>query len=317
MSTSTLPFQIGDPVEHRGIVVAPLFPLHDPVARYVTLDEGLARGLSLTETSETGEVPELAVSNPLSDDVLLYDGAEVIGAMQNRILNVSVLVAAGADLRIPVSCTEEGRWRSVSRTFSPAPHISNTELRRRKAMALATAPLRRGAAQQDVWDSVRQQARRMGTKSPTGAHRDLFLARERELAKLEPAFASEPGQCGAVLALGDVLCLDAVSRPDAFAAIWPKLRRGYLLDALERLDGRPTRGERVLGFLDEVADAPSTRGPSVGLGVDVRLRGPGVLGSGLELDGETIQLSAFAVTERDDARARRRAARSAGATGPS
>jgi hypothetical protein len=42
-----------------------------------------------------------------------------------------------------------------------------------------------------------------------------------------------------------------------------------------------------------------------------------VLGSGLELDGETIQLSAFGVTERDDARARRRAARAAGASGPS
>ncbi|HET7368139.1 MAG TPA: DUF6569 family protein [Gaiella sp.] len=317
MSTSTLQFQVGDPVEHRGIVVVPLFPRRNPVARYVTLDEGLARGLSLTETSDMGEVPELAVSNPLSDDVLLYDGAEVIGAMQNRILDVSVLVAAGAELRIPVSCTEEGRWRSVSRTFSPAPHISNTELRRRKAMALAAAPLRRGAAQQDVWDSVRQQARRMGTKSPTGAHRDLFLAREGELAKLEPAFGAQPGQCGTLFALGDVLCLDTVSRPDAFAAIWPKLRRGYLLDALERLDGPPTRPERLLGFVDEVADAVVTHGPSVGLGTDVRLRGPGVLGSGLELDGETIQLSAFGVTERDDARARRRATRATGATGPS
>ena len=44
-----------------------------------------------------GDVPELAVSNPLPDDVLLYDGAEVVGAKQNRILNVSVLVAAGVD----------------------------------------------------------------------------------------------------------------------------------------------------------------------------------------------------------------------------
>ena len=33
--------QIGEPVEHRGIVVAPLFPHRDPVAAYVTLDEAL------------------------------------------------------------------------------------------------------------------------------------------------------------------------------------------------------------------------------------------------------------------------------------
>ena len=297
MHTTTLPFQIGDPVEHRGIVVAPLFPLRGPRARYVTFDTALAHGLSITETSETGEVPELVVTNPLPYDVLLYDGAEIVGAKQNRILNVTVLVAAGSTIRVPVSCTEEGRWRSVSAAFSPAPHIANTELRRRKAMALAAMPLARGAAQHDVWDSVRAQGERMGSSSPTGAHRDLFSARERELAALEPAFPAEAGQCGAVLGLGDTLCLDAVSRPDAFAAIWPKLRRGYLLDALEHLDGPATQPKRLLGFVDEVADALVTRGPSAGLGSDVRVKGPGVLGSGLELDRESIQLSAYTAAD--------------------
>ena len=114
MYTTTLPFQVGDPVEHRGVVVAPLFPLRDQRARYVTLDAALDRGLSITETSEAGDVPELAVSNPLADDVLIYDGAEIVGAKQNRILNVTVLVAAASAIRIPVSCTEEGRWRAVS-----------------------------------------------------------------------------------------------------------------------------------------------------------------------------------------------------------
>jgi hypothetical protein len=293
LNTTTLPFQVGEPAEHRGIVVAPLFPLRNPVARYLTLDQGLSRGLMITETSEDGDVPELVVTNPLGDDVLLYDGAELTGAKQNRILNVTVLVAAGSTLTIPVSCTEQGRWHSISAAFAPAPHIANSELRRRKAMALAAAPLARGAAQLDVWDAVREQSRRMGTTSPTGAHRDLFLARGRELAELEPIFTTQPGQCGAVLGLGETLCLDAVSRPDAFATIWPKLLRGYLLDALERLDRRATRTKRLLGFVDEVADAPIRRGPSVGLGSDVRLQGPGVLGSGLELDGETIQVSAF------------------------
>ena len=203
MHTTALPFQLGDPVEHRGIVVAPLFPLRDPLARYVTLETALARGLSIAETSEAGEVPELVVTNPLPDDILLYDGAEIVGAMQNRILNVSVLVAAGSTIRIPVSCTEQGRWRSISTTFSPAPHIANTELRRRKAAALAAMPLARGVAQRDVWESVRAQGERMGSSSPTGAHRDLFLARERELEALEPVFRAEPGQRGAVLGLGD------------------------------------------------------------------------------------------------------------------
>ena len=96
-----------------------------------------------------------------------------------------------------------------------------------------------------------------------------------------------------MLGIGDDICLDAVSRPDAFALLWPKLRAGYLLDALERLDGRATSVQRISVFVESVAEAHATRGPSAGLGEDVRLRATGVVGSGLELDGETIQLSAF------------------------
>lgn len=100
-----------------------------------------------------------------------------------------------------------------------------------------------------MWASVHELSERMGVRSPTRAHRDVFLARERELASLEPAFEVEPGQCGAVLGFGDKLSVDAVSRPDVFALLWPKLR--VPARRLERLDGRPTETKRVLGFGDE------------------------------------------------------------------
>ena len=50
-------FQLGEPVEHRGIVVALVFPLRDPVAAYVTLDEALAGGLRVREVDESGAFP--------------------------------------------------------------------------------------------------------------------------------------------------------------------------------------------------------------------------------------------------------------------
>ena len=77
-------FQLGEAVEHRGVIVAPLFPTRDPEVSYVTLDEALPRGLAITETDTAGTVPELAVDNPLDDKVLLYDGEELVGAKQNR-----------------------------------------------------------------------------------------------------------------------------------------------------------------------------------------------------------------------------------------
>jgi hypothetical protein len=38
------------------------------------------------------------------------DGEQLVGAKQNRILNMTVLVAAETEVTIPVSCVERGRW---------------------------------------------------------------------------------------------------------------------------------------------------------------------------------------------------------------
>ena len=286
-------FQTGELAEHRGIVIAPLFPRADPVATYLTLDEALAGGLRIREVDESGTVPELVVENPLDRRVLLYDGEELVGAKQNRILNVSVLVEAKTTLTIPVSCVEQGRWSQRSAAFASGSHVSHAQLRRRKAEALAAEPLARGLAQGEVWDEVREKAAQMSVPSPTGASSDLYRHYQRDLHALESAFPAQPGQCGVFLGLGSDMCVDVVSQPDAFARLWPKLRAGYLLDALERLDGSGTPFAVVPTFLESVARAESSRRPSVGPGEDVRLRGERVIGSGLELEGELIQLSAF------------------------
>jgi hypothetical protein len=175
-------------------------------------------------------VPEPVVENPLDARVLLYDGEELVGAKQNRILNVSVLVEACSTLKIPVSCVEQGRWARSSEHFGSGSHVSHAELRRRKAEAQAAQP--------GVWNALHERAADLHVASPTGASSDLYRARRHELRALEDAFPAEPGQCGAILGLESGMCLDLVSRPDAFARLWPKLRAGYLLDALGQLDGK-------------------------------------------------------------------------------
>src|ERR671930_1654670 len=114
------PIQLGEPVEHRGVVIAPLFPRTDPRAEYLTLEQAIALGFHVTEVDAAGSVPELLAKNPLDANVLLYDGEELLGAKQNRILNVTVLVPAHAETRIPVSCVEQGRWAARSAGFASA-----------------------------------------------------------------------------------------------------------------------------------------------------------------------------------------------------
>ena len=290
----TQTIQLGEPTEHRGITIAPLFPRQSPRATYLTLDEAMAAGLCVEEVSDAGSVPELLVANPTEQRVLLLDGEELIGAKQNRILNVSVLVAPRSDLRIPVSCVEEGRWSQRSASFESAPHTAHPELRRRKAERLRGAPMALGSAQGEVWDEVRGKLDRLGSPSPTGAQSDAFAARRADLSTLAGAFPLTPGQSGAIVGLrGRVVACDLVSLPSAFSRLYPKLLAGYLLDAIECLDAPATDRQAIEGFLAALDWARLARRPSVGLGEDLRLTGTGVVGSGLELEGELIQLSAF------------------------
>ena len=150
-----------------------------------------------------------------------------------------------------------------------------------------------------------RESRPYGCPLPTLANADVFTRYRREIRALEDAFPAQPGSA-AVFALDDALCLDAVSRPDAFAHLWPKLRAGYLLDARTprrqacaraRSDPRlRRRGRPRHGNARPVRRARRGRAP--------RRR---VIGSGLEL-AELLQLSAF-TSEDGGARAFGRIAR--------
>src|SRR5688500_2535637 len=115
---------LGTPVAYDTITMFPLVgPQTDerePI--YLTLDQALGDGWAeITEISATGSVPELRVINKGAKPVLILDGEELVGAKQNRVVNLASLVPAASKLTIPVSCVEAGRWRARSHAFSSAP----------------------------------------------------------------------------------------------------------------------------------------------------------------------------------------------------
>ncbi len=98
---------------------------------YTTLDEALtSQTLEITEISETGSVPEFRVVNKGDTMVFLMAGEHLVGAKQNRVLNVSIMVPAHAELRVPVSCVGAGRWGYRSRKFRSGGSSSHGKLRR-------------------------------------------------------------------------------------------------------------------------------------------------------------------------------------------
>ena len=105
-----LPFEPAPPRSFRSLTLFPLFPRDEPSLDYVGLSGALADGLLVAGVDAYGAVDTLLVENPLETLVLLYEGEELVGAKQNRILDRTLLVDARSRLPVPVSCVERGRW---------------------------------------------------------------------------------------------------------------------------------------------------------------------------------------------------------------
>jgi hypothetical protein len=293
---------VGDRQAHGPLAV---FPLHVKSAaqeggpRYITLREALAdHSARITEVSEGGSVPELSVVNSGDTRILVLDGEELRGAKQNRVLNTSILIGKQSSLVVPVSCTEQGRWSYASTDFAESEMVADRQVR--YAMKESTsASLAVGAGhrtdQGRVWSEVGALHARHGTHSDTGAMRDAYETRKRDLDKVLAAFPLVAGQQGMLVLHGArVVGLDLVSRAPQYAELHEKLLRSYAFEALVR-DGEP--GDRAVadGFLERIAELPGRRYKSPGLGWDVRYEGGGVLGSALTYRDHTVHAAFFDV----------------------
>ena len=111
MSVTFPEVRVGEPVRYEALSVFPLFANVESPVEYLLSDEGLGTGtVMVQEVSEGGSVPDLLVENKGEIRILFIEGEELIGAKQNRILNMSILVAAKTKIKIPVSCVEARRW---------------------------------------------------------------------------------------------------------------------------------------------------------------------------------------------------------------
>ncbi len=99
----------GRPQSHGALTVIPILAPMQAEPEWLTLAEAGDR-VPITEVGEEGSVPDLKVANQGDLPLLLLDGEQLVSAKQNRILNMTVLWAAQAEVNIPVSCVERGRW---------------------------------------------------------------------------------------------------------------------------------------------------------------------------------------------------------------
>jgi hypothetical protein len=295
--------KLGEAQTYSNLALFPLMGDADSAPGYVLLDEALDRHLvRVTEVSSSGSVPELALENDSKESVLLVDGDELVGAKQNRVLNLSILVVGGKRLTIPVSCVEQGRWAYRSLEFRAAKRTLFARARARKAQSVSHALRTHGerrANQSQVWADVASKADDLCVESASLAMSDIYVDRAAELDTYVHAFHPLPAQQGAVVALGGkVIGVELFDSAAAFSRYLEKLVRAYALDAIERkADEAPVAASErdARAFLDLLWATHAERFKALGEGDDIRLTGQGIAGGALASGGRLVHLAAFVV----------------------
>jgi hypothetical protein len=221
LSTLSSRISLGSSQTFRNLMVVPLLDRLSPTAGWLTLDDALALGV--TEVSEAGIVPQLRLLNRGDVPVFLLDGEELVGAKQNRILNLSILVPGRTNLEIPVSCVEQGRWSWRSGGFSSADRVIYSKLRRSNAEAvtqsLASVGDRRGD-QGTVWEDIASKSARMSVHSDTGAASAMYERYREDLDEFVAGIEAAPNEVGAAFVVnGRFAGLDLLAGPDLLAQL--------------------------------------------------------------------------------------------------
>lgn len=296
--------KIGQETTFRNLTLFPLLNGGIQQPDYLTLDEALAQGVAkITEVSEGGSVPELKLVNDCDRAVFLLDGEELVGAKQNRILNLTILAPAKETLLIPVSCVEQGRWHYASAEFTSAPRTHYAGGRAMK-MSQVTQSLEttgsRHSNQGEVWQDIAQKTSRMRSSSPTHAMAAMYEQHSTNIEDYVSAFAAMTGQVGALFAInGKIIGFDLFDYTATLEKLLPKLVRSYALDALDnQVDNSPSLStETVEEFLQKVTQAEAKTFPATGIGEDVRFMGAKLTGGGLIAMERVVHLSAFTVED--------------------
>ena len=293
--------ELGERTVFRNLTMFAVEGRADEMLDYLTLADAMRLEVAkVSEISDGGSVPELLFENSADIPVLIFDGEELIGAKQNRTINLTILAPAGKTIKIPVSCVEAGRWGRESTHLEMSNRNHFARGRAARAATVSRSMRQDGSRRSDqrrVWADISAKASRMEAPSATQAMAEVFDRHRTSLESYVETFTHGEEQTGALFAIGsEIVGIDLFDRRSTLAAMLPKLVRSYAIDAMENEgeEGQRAKKRDANAFLSALAEAEIQDYGAVGLGNDIRLASPGVVGGGLVVDGHLIHLAAFA-----------------------
>ena len=251
--------------------------------KYLCLSDALKlKDFKIQEISESGEVPKLHCINNTAHYVLIIQGEEIVGAKQNRIINISVIIPPKSKILLPVSCVEVGRWE-YEEEFSKG-YGAFTDLKRDVLENSIESYDHIGEYSSDqgsVWEGISNAESFFNTKSKTGSMNDLY-DKIKSSYKVFNNKVVIGDALGITIFINDTVAgLEIFYSNTFFKQIKDDLLMGYYMEAEMNKDSDKSystfeKAEYVMKYLSKMDPKPIS---GIGEGINLNVKTRNIVGS--------------------------------------
>lgn len=281
--------KVAEPVFLRNLKIYPIKGNNGNGLTLTTIEEAINAGDAEFRELDTPDVNEICFINRGNSPVLMLDGDEITGALQNRIISRSDITEPNSTRRISVICAEEDRWDEIG-GFKTG-YCSYPGLR----ALLTKSRQTRTDIQKAIWKEIQRKMIATKTLSATSSMHDIFENLAEEINRYIEDFQSlNHNAIGLIGTTGNrILGCDIFQNPKIYQKCENKLVRSYALDAIEYLhkgNGQPN----VEKFLTTTLAALNKNGSKIKT-QNITIKANGLLGQATVYQDNIVHLSAFPV----------------------
>lgn len=230
---------------YENMTVVPILSDTNTPFDVLDLKEGLKMGLVKIEECDNSNIEQVKLKNNSVSPLILLDGEEIAGSLQNRIVAQTMIIPPKSEMEIPVNCSEKGRNEYKSE-FQYSDYIANSNTRRKKAYN------KNNPLQEVVWNSIDDLETDKNTSSKTKALRDSYEKNKYDIDSYLKHFKMENNQIGVICIVENKVGLEIFNNHSLYEKYNEMLLRSYIIDSFnkEKINISNNELENILSSID-------------------------------------------------------------------
>ena len=230
---------------YENMTVVPILSDTNTPFDVLDLKEGLKMGLVKIEECDNSNIEQVKLKNNSVSPLILLDGEEIAGSLQNRIVAQTMIIPPKSEMEIPVNCSEKGRNEYKSE-FQYSDYIANSNTRRKKVYN------KNNPLQEVVWNSIDDLETDKNTSSKTKALRDSYEKNKYDIDSYLKHFKMENNQIGVICVVENKVGLEIFNNHSLYEKYNEMLLRSYIIDSSnkEKINISNNELENILSSID-------------------------------------------------------------------